>query len=188
MFMYLLTPPLGACDMSQAGANQHQRAVSIREGTDSLGAALDLSIQAFQSIVRADPGPVLTGKTHISQSLFYALLDLLCSCIQFHLTQSICNLGGLFPGRSETFLGMDRLEHHSYFSDLAIRDYREHIAVEMNYTTLVSGFRKYFGDCLQHSEILISYDQANTVYASFFQPYKETSTAFAVFFRTLSCT
>ena len=57
---------------------------------------------------------------------------------------------------------MDRLEHHSHFSDLAIRDYREHIAVEMNYTALVSGFRKHFGDRLQHPEILVSYDQTDT--------------------------
>ena len=51
--------PLGACDMAQAGADEHQGGVAIREGTHDPGAPADLAIQAFHDVVRANPRPVL---------------------------------------------------------------------------------------------------------------------------------
>ena len=65
----LLVTPLGACDMAQAGADEHQGGVAIREGTHDPGAPADLAIQAFHDVVRADPRPVLGWEIAIGQCL-----------------------------------------------------------------------------------------------------------------------
>ena len=54
----LLVTPLGACDMAQAGADEHQGRVAIGEGTHDPGAPADLAVQAFHDVVRANPRPV----------------------------------------------------------------------------------------------------------------------------------
>ena len=55
----LLVTPLGACDMAQAGADEHHGGVAIGEGTHDPGAPADLAVQAFHDVVRANPRPVL---------------------------------------------------------------------------------------------------------------------------------
>ena len=47
----LLVTPLGACDMAQAGADEHQGGVAIREGTHNSGAPADLAVEAFHDVV-----------------------------------------------------------------------------------------------------------------------------------------
>ena len=50
----LLVSPLGACDMAQAGADQHQRGIAVGEGTNHPGTSPDLLVQALNDVVRAD--------------------------------------------------------------------------------------------------------------------------------------
>ena len=57
-----LAAPLSACDMSQAGADEHQRGVAVGEGSDYAGPSSDLAVQAFNDVVRADPRPMFRGK------------------------------------------------------------------------------------------------------------------------------
>ena len=40
--------------MAQAGADEHQGGVAIREGTHDPGAPADLAVQAFHDVVRAN--------------------------------------------------------------------------------------------------------------------------------------
>ena len=69
----LLVSPLGACDMAQAGADEHQGRVAIREGTHNSGAPADLAVEAFHDVVRADPRPVLAWEIAVGQSLLNAV-------------------------------------------------------------------------------------------------------------------
>ena len=69
----LLVTPLGACDMAQAGADEHQGRVAIREGTHNSGAPADLAVEAFHDVVRADPRPVLGWEIAVGQRLLNAV-------------------------------------------------------------------------------------------------------------------
>ena len=57
-----LVAPLGACDMAQASADEHQGGIAVREGTDHSCPSSDLAVQPFNDIVRADPRPVFRGE------------------------------------------------------------------------------------------------------------------------------
>ena len=57
-----LAAPLSACDMAQAGADEHKRGIAVGEGSNYFGSSLDLAVQALNDIVRADPRPVFRGK------------------------------------------------------------------------------------------------------------------------------
>ena len=65
--------PLGTCDMAQAGADEHQGRVAIREGTHNSGAPADLAVEAFHDVVRADPRPVLGWEIAVGQRLLNAV-------------------------------------------------------------------------------------------------------------------
>ena len=69
----LLVTPLGACDMAQAGADEHQGRVAIREGTHNSGAPADLAVEAFHDVVRVDPRPVLGWEIAVGQRLLNAV-------------------------------------------------------------------------------------------------------------------
>ena len=69
----LLVTPLGACDMAQAGADEQQGRVAIREGTHNSGAPADLAVEAFHDVVRADPRPVLRWEIAVGQRLLNAV-------------------------------------------------------------------------------------------------------------------
>ena len=69
----LLVTPLGACDMAQAGADEHHGGVAIGEGTHDPGAPADLAIQAFHDVVRANPRPVFGWEIAVGQRLLNAV-------------------------------------------------------------------------------------------------------------------
>ena len=69
----LLVTPLGACDMAQAGADEQQGRVAIREGTHNSGAPADFAVEAFHDVVRADPRPVLGWEIAVGQRLLNAV-------------------------------------------------------------------------------------------------------------------
>ena len=58
----------------------------------------------------------------------------------------------------------------------------------MNCAALIIGIREYFWYGFEHSEIFISDDQADSCQALFFQPYKEGTLVFLIFFHAFSCT
>ena len=58
----LLVSPLGASHMAQAGTDQHEGGVTIREGTNHTGPAADLPIEPLDDIVGPDAGPMLERK------------------------------------------------------------------------------------------------------------------------------
>ena len=49
-----LVAPLGACDMAQASADEHQGGIAVWEGTDHSCPSSDFAVQPFNDIVRAD--------------------------------------------------------------------------------------------------------------------------------------
>ena len=74
-----LVPPLGACDMAQAGTDQHQGRITIGEGANHAGAPPDLPVQPLNDVVRADLYPVLGREVVVRQRFLNTVLDLLCS-------------------------------------------------------------------------------------------------------------
>ena len=68
----LLVAPLGASHMAQAGADQHEDRVPIREGPHHPCAAADLPVKPLNHIVGSDPSPVFIGEIAVSQSLLRA--------------------------------------------------------------------------------------------------------------------
>ena len=71
----LLVAPLGTGHMAQAGTDQHEGRVAIREGPHHTSPAADLPVQPLNYIIGADPSPVLIGKFTVSQRFFYAASD-----------------------------------------------------------------------------------------------------------------
>ena len=74
-----LAAPLSACDMSQAGADEHQRGVAVGEGSDYAGPSSDLAVQAFNDVVCADTTPMFGGESTVGQRFHDAVLYLLPS-------------------------------------------------------------------------------------------------------------
>ena len=72
-----LVTPLGAGDVPQPGANQHECRVPVREAAYNPGPAPDFPIQSFNHVVRSDLRPMLRWKVAIGQRFFYAILYLL---------------------------------------------------------------------------------------------------------------
>ena len=67
-----LAAPLSACDMAQAGADEHQRGIAVGESADYSGSSPDLPVQALNDVVPANPGPVLGGEVSVGQRFFHA--------------------------------------------------------------------------------------------------------------------
>ena len=124
-----LVTPLGACDMAQAGADEHRGGVAIGEGTYDPGASADLAVQAFHDVVRADPRPVLGWEIAVGQRPLNAVLYLLCRLLQLHLAQLGDNGSGLLAGGLLALLGVNRLEHFRNVLHLRTGNNRKHVSV-----------------------------------------------------------
>ena len=97
--------------MAQAGTDQHEGGVTIRETTHHTGAAADLPVEPLNDIVGADASPVFAGKIAVGKSLLNAILYLPGSLLQFHCPQLFHDNFGLLAGSFLALLGVDRLEH-----------------------------------------------------------------------------
>ena len=117
----LLVAPLGTSHMAQPGTDQHKSGIAVWETAHHTSAAADLPVQPLNDIVGTDTGPVLAGKITVSKSLFYTILYLLGSLLQFHGAQFLHHSLSLFSGGSFTLLSMDRLEHPGYQLHLGAR-------------------------------------------------------------------
>ena len=80
----LLVAPLGAGHMAQAGADQHEGGITIRESTHHTGPAADLPVETFNDIVGSDTGPMLKGELAVSQRLLNAVFHLTGGLLQLH--------------------------------------------------------------------------------------------------------
>ena len=174
--------------MAQPGTDQHEGRVAIREATYHTGAAANLPVQPFNDIVGADTSPVLAGKIAAGQRFLYAVLHLLGGLFQLHGAQFLHHHLSLFSGCFLALLSVDRLKHLSHQLYLGARRNREHIAVEMNGTTLVLGLRKHFSHSLQHAKALVSNDEFHAVQTTATQPLEEADPAGLVLFHALSGT
>lgn len=63
----LLVAPLGAGNVAEPGADQHEGRVAIRETAHHPGAAANLPVEPFNDIVGTDTSPVFAGKIAVSQ-------------------------------------------------------------------------------------------------------------------------
>lgn len=72
----LLVAPLSTGHMAQAGADQHEGRVSVREGAHYTGPAADFSVEPFDDIVGTDAYPMFAGKITVSQSFLNTILHL----------------------------------------------------------------------------------------------------------------
>ena len=159
----LLVAPLGAGHMAQPGTDQHEGRVAIREATYHTGAAADLPVQPFKDIVGADTGPVLTGKIAVGQRFFNAVLHLLGGLLQSHGMEFLHHRFSLLSGRFLALLGVDCLKHLGYQLHLGARRDREYIAVKVDGTPLILGFREHFSHSLQHTKTFVTNHQFNPI-------------------------
>src|SRR5699024_3139631 len=178
----LLVSPLGACDMAQAGADEHQGGVAVGEGTHNPGTPPDLAVEALNDVVRADPRPVLGGEIAVGQRLLDTLFYLLRRLLQFHLAQ----LGdGLLAGGLLALLCVDRLEHLCNVLHLGTGHDRKHVAVEVHRAALVFRVRKDLAHSLQHPQALVADNELYAVQATALQPLEEADPAGLVLLHSL---
>ena len=78
----LFVAPLGTGHMAQAGADQHEGRIAIRETAHHTGTAADLPVQPFNNIICTDAGPVFAGEIAIGKCLLDAILHLLSRLFQ----------------------------------------------------------------------------------------------------------
>ena len=69
----------------------------------------------------------------------------------------------LFQGCFSALLGMDCFEHPGNELYPGLGDHTEYVAVKMDNTPLVFGFRKHFAHCLKHTEALVADNEFNAV-------------------------
>lgn len=61
---------------------------------------------------------------------------------------------------------MDCLKHLGYQFGLGAGRHKEHLAIKVNRTPLVFGFREHFSHGLQHTKALVTDYQLNTIQSS----------------------
>ena len=66
--------PDGRCYMTQSGTYEHQGTLPVRKSTDRFCTAFHLAVEAFNSVIGPDPGPMLRREIHIGQSFFDPVL------------------------------------------------------------------------------------------------------------------
>ena len=184
----LFIAPLGAGHIAQAGTDQHEGGVAIREGAHHSGSAADLPVEPLNNVVGTDAGPMLEGELAVGQRLLNAVFHLPGSLLQFHCPQFFHDSSGLLTGCFLALLGMDCFEHFSHQLHLGTRCHRKHIAVKVNGTALVFGLGKHFSHRLQHPQTLVSNDKFYAVQAAATEPLKEADPAGLVLFHTLGST
>lgn len=106
-----LVAPLGAGNMPESGADQHECRIAVRKTAHHAGAPADLTIQPFNDVVGADASPMFRRKICIDQGLFHAVPNLLCRLFQLHGAQFRHHCARLFSGSFLALLRVDRLEH-----------------------------------------------------------------------------
>ena len=146
-----LAAPLRPCHTTQSGAVQHQRRISVREGSKHPRPAPDLPVHPLDHIVGSDLHPMLGGEVTVSQRFLDAIRYFLRSLRQFHGLQLGNNCGSLLSGRLLALLGMDRLEHLCHIFDFGFGHNTEHISIKMHHTALVLGLGKHLSHSLQHT-------------------------------------
>ena len=150
--------PLCTGNVSQSGADQHQRRVPVREAAHYARPAADLAIEPLYGIVGADSRPMLRGKIKIRQRFLNAVFDLPGSLLELHGFELRYHGFGFLPCSFLTLLGVDRLEHFGNEFHLGLGDYAENIAVEVDCATLVFGVRKDFSYRFEHTKALVTDD------------------------------
>ena len=71
--------------MAQPSTDQHQRGVSVWEGSPHPDAATDLPVEPLDHIVSSNTRPVLRREFKVSQRLLNTGLDFPGRILQFHL-------------------------------------------------------------------------------------------------------
>ena len=126
--------PAGCCYMAQSGTYKHQGALPVRKSTDRFCTAFNLTVEALNSVIGPDPGPMLRRKIHIGQGFFDSVLYLLGSFGKLHGPEFLRYLDCFFTGRFLALLHMNHLEHKRYRFHLVTRGNRKYISVKMNRT------------------------------------------------------
>ena len=67
-----LAAPLRPCHTTQSGADQHQRRISVREGSNHPRPAPDLPVHPLDHIVGSDLHPMLGGEVTVGQRFLNA--------------------------------------------------------------------------------------------------------------------
>lgn len=96
------------------------------------------------------------------------------SFLQFHVSEFFCNRFRLFPGCSFILLRMNCFEHQRNLLDLCPRYRRKHIAIKVNDTALIPGFREDFTGCFEHTEALIANNELDALQSAVAQPLKNS--------------
>ena len=131
---------------------------------------------------------MFAGKIAVGQRLLNAIFNLLIGLFQFHRVQFLHHSLGLFLGSFLALLCVDRLKHFSNQLFLVARHPREHIAVKVDSTPLVLGFREYSSDSLQHTKTLVANNEFHSIQATPTKPFKGTGLAGFVLFHALGST
>ena len=116
--------------MAKAGANQHQRRITVRKAADCIGSSADFAVQAFNAVVAANLQPMLMRIMSVSQGFFYAVLQRLRGGPQFHLAELVRNLRSLAPTGISVFLREDYLEHIAHFFGMFAGNVAEHMRMK----------------------------------------------------------
>ena len=181
----LLAAPLGTCHMTEAGADQHQGGVAVRERSHHAGAPADLTVQPLNHVVGADARPMLAGKIAVGQHFLNVVLDLPGGLLQLHGAQLGDHGFRLLTGRFLALLCVNRLEHFYHNFDLGFRPNRESVAIEMHRAALVFGVRDHLAHGLQHPHALVADDELHAIQAASAEPLEEADPAGLVLLHAL---
>lgn len=114
----------------------------------------------------------------ITVSGYLIVADLFRRFLQFHVSEFFCNRFCFFPGGSFILLRMNCFEHQRNLLDLCPRYRRKHIAIKVNDTALIPGFREDFTSCFEHAEALVANNELGALQSAVAQPLKKTPSSF----------
>ena len=184
----LLVAPLCSGNVSQPGADQHQRGFPIREATHHTRPPSDLTVKTFNGVVGAYPRPVLRWEVEVGQCFLNTFLNLLGGFLEFELFKLRHNCLSFLPCGFLALLGMNCFEHLSNVFHLGLGNYAEHVTIEMHDAALVLSVREYFAHRFEHAEAFIANYEFDTTKTTSLEPLKEVFPTCLVLFHPFGST
>ena len=132
--------------MAKSRADQHKRAVSVREAAYCIRPAAYLPVDPLDTVIAPNPKPMLVRKIRIGQSLFNSACEGVRCRSQFGVSHFLCNFLRFFEAGFLIFLSKDCFQPTAYFTSAIPGNVAKDIPHEMDHAALILCIRKSLTD------------------------------------------
>ena len=132
--------------MAKSRADQHKRAVSVREAAYCIRPAAYLPVDPLDTVIAPNPEPVLVRKIRVGQGFLNSACEGVCCRFQFSISHFLCNFLRFPEAGFLILLSEDCFQPAAHFTPAIPGNVAKYISHEMDHAALVPGIRKSLTD------------------------------------------